>query len=154
MITRTKATTSKTTHEMRTRHQKPTIEQKRWSSVLFSLSLGAFVCVFSSVLSSLLSDIIRFRIGKIASLSTLIIPSSSVLGARKSELRREKQAQLKSSSRTRRREVFESVKERKCNRTCWCCRHERERAYLSVRRKETLAVFPLKLILRKRVKKR
>ena len=153
MITRTKATTSKTTHKPRTRRQKPTIEQKR-SFTLLTLSLGAIVCVFSSVLSSLLSDRIRFRIGKIASLSTLINPSSSVLGARKSELRREKQAQLKSSSRTRRREVFESVKERKCNRTCWCCRHERERAYLSVRRKETLAVFPLKLILRKRVKKR
>ena len=110
MITRTKATTSKTTHKARTRRQKPTIEQKR-SFTLLTLSLGAIVCVFSSVLSSLLSDRIRFRIGKIASLSTLINPSSSFLGARKSELRREKQTQRKSSSRTRRREMFESVKE-------------------------------------------
>ena len=154
MITRTKATTSKTTHKARTRRQKPTIEQKR-SFTLLTLSLGAIVCVFSSVLSSLLSDRIRFRIGKIASLSTLINPSSSFLGARKSELRREKQTQLKSSSRTRRREMFKRALKSARNRTCWCCRNrERERAYLRLRRKETLAVFPLKLILRKRVKKR
>ena len=88
-----------------------TTEQKK-NHPFFCLSLWrAFVRLFSSVLSSLLSDRIRFRIGKIASLSTLINPSSSFLGARKSELRREKQTQRKSSSRTRRPEMFESVKE-------------------------------------------
>ena len=111
MITRTKATTSKR-DETRTRRQKPNdCAQKNHPFFLFLSLWRAIVCVFSSVLSSLLSDRIRFRIGKIASLSTLINPSSSFLGARKSELRREKQTQRKSSSRTRRREMFESVKE-------------------------------------------
>ena len=55
--------------------------------------------VFSSVLSSLLSDRIRFRIGKIASLSTLInlhLPPFSV--HERERYKREKQAQMMKSS--------------------------------------------------------
>jgi len=72
MITRTKATTSKR-DETRTRRQKPNdCAQKNHPFFLFLSLWRAIVRVFSSVLSSLLSDRIRFRIGKIASLSTLI----------------------------------------------------------------------------------
>ena len=123
MITRTKATTSKR-DETRTRRQNPNdCAQKKHPFFLFLSLWRAIVRVFSSVLSSLLSDRIRFRIGR----NRLFIHinqsiSSSFLGARKRALKREKRAQMKSSSRrTRRtREKFErSVTERVFNRTCW-----------------------------------
>ena len=130
MITRTKATTSKR-DETRTRRQKPNDwTQKNHPFFLFLSLWRAIVRVFSSVLSSLLSDRIRFRIGR----NRLFIhinqsPSSSFLGARKRALKREKQARMMKSSKIELDELERSLsaalqREFLIVPVGWCCRNE------------------------------